>query len=52
MNKFYLVVDLLYQRLSNNENVNTVIVAKKGDEDLYKKNIYPNRLQIILKRKK
>jgi len=41
MNKFYLVVDLLYQRLSNNENVNTTIVAKKGDEDLYKKNIYP-----------
>lgn len=41
MNQFYLVVDLLYQRLSNNENVNTVIVAKKGDEDLYKKNIYP-----------
>ena len=41
MNQFYLTIDLLRDRLSNNVNVNTVIVAKKGDEDLYKKNIYP-----------
>ena len=41
MNQFYLTIDLLRERLSNNVNVNTVIVAKKGDEDLYKKNIYP-----------
>ena len=37
MNQFYLTIDLLRERLSNNVNVNTVIVAKKGDEDLYKK---------------
>ena len=41
MNQFYLTIDLLRDRLSSNVNVNTVIVAKKGDEDLYKKNIYP-----------
>ena len=41
MNQFYLTIDLLKQRLLNNVNVNTVIEARDGDKDLYKKNIYP-----------
>lgn len=41
MNQFYLAIDLLKQRLLNNVNVNTVIEARDGDKDLYKKNIYP-----------
>lgn len=41
MNQFYLTIDLIKQRLLNNVNVNTVIEARDGDKDLYKKNIYP-----------
>jgi hypothetical protein len=41
MNQFYLTIDLLKQRLIDNVNVNTVIEARDGDKDLYKKNIYP-----------
>jgi hypothetical protein len=41
MNAFYLVVDLLKDRLENNPNVNTVLLGRTEDKDLYKKNIYP-----------
>ena len=41
MNQFYLVVDLIRDRLQGNENVNTVVFGLSEDKDLYKKNIYP-----------
>lgn len=41
MNAFYLVVDLIKERLQNNPNVNTVLFGATEDKDLYKKNIYP-----------
>ena len=41
MNQFYLVVDLLKERLQNNVNCNTVVFGKTEDKDLYKKSIYP-----------
>ncbi len=41
MNQFYLVVELLRQRLQANPNVNTVVLSKTDDKDLYKKSIYP-----------
>lgn len=41
MNQFYLAVDLLRQRLENNPNVNTVVLSKTDEKDLYKKSIYP-----------
>lgn len=41
MNQFYLVVDLLRERLQNNPNVNTVVFSRTDEKDLYKKSIYP-----------
>lgn len=41
MNQFYLVVDLLKERLQNNPNVNTVVLSRTEEKDLYKKSIYP-----------
>jgi hypothetical protein len=41
MNQFYLVVDLIKERLINNPNVNTVVFGRTEDRDLYKKSIYP-----------
>ena len=41
MNQFYLAVELLRQRLENNPNVNTVVLSKTDEKDLYKKSIYP-----------
>lgn len=41
MNQFYLVVDLLRERLQNNPNVNTVVFGRTEERDLYKKSIYP-----------
>ena len=41
MNQFYLVVELLRQRLENNPNVNTVVFSRTDEKDLYKKSIYP-----------
>lgn len=41
MNQFYLVVDLIKERLQNNPNCNTVVFARTEDKDLYKKSIYP-----------
>ena len=41
MNQFYLVVDLIKERLENNPNCNTIVFGKTEDKDLYKKSIYP-----------
>ena len=41
MNQFYVLVDLIKERLSSNPNVNTVLFGRTEDKDLYKKNIYP-----------
>ena len=41
MNQFYLVVDLIKERLINNVNCNTVVFGATDDKDLYKKSIYP-----------
>ena len=41
MNQFYLVVDLIKERLINNLNCNTVVFGATDDKDLYKKSIYP-----------